>query len=462
MDHDQRTVGLVLGDELLGAGTIITADRVLTARGFLPMGSAGLVVDGLMVLRGEQRVSVRGIVWEGGDAMDAAVLDVALDGVVPGDPLAVLSPRSVESEPWCASGVGWINNGRELHLIRRMGTTFPRADVSSDVTLDISTAERSTENLSGAAIWIGQHIVALFGSGMGETSGRQVTAVLVMRLFECDDFLAAIGVTQKVNDELKQLRDAVRETLKAHARLCAALAKQFNVAPEFAAVTDAVMGSTAFEVIRNVNRADSDLAKLKPATLDDRIAVKELANRVFPYAYDRRKTVLAARAAIEKHQRSGGSKKGCVVEVSAAKLTIIEAVMAGAHARPVMFREVRSGRGLVGKGYVPKPAAMEAPVMDIAEEALVKLLSEELNLGEIKGDRVRAINEALEYRAIDAADDERLRYYFVLDEKDQELAGLFERLIRDQFVELHLVKPGEDSDDDYKIELALKDLYNRS
>jgi Trypsin-like peptidase domain len=417
-------IGRDEGRKLLGSGTVIAPGRVLTAR-HVVYDKAGQPKQGLVVRRDGGTWSPSATVkWAGAGKLDAAVLEVAIDGPAP-SPLALLSPRDVGDESWTARGYPVVDPERprvEREPVR--GTTCPYQRGDHDLSLDIGARPDDQRGFSGAAVVAGGHVVGVLRAVPDNWGNGRVKATPVAALLQERGFRDALGLhaeDERLAKDLIKLEAAVAARLQALPLVAAWLAGKLGLdpAPADCAASVArvlVHGKAGRDVMKALNEVDEEL-KEDATRVGERRAIEGLTWQLLPFATDWQAWVLKGRSEL--------AHGATFVDLPLGTETIAEAVLAGIDCRPCRYKA--DGRpGPSGGAILHEPAAAAAPFLDpdghrFAEATVGLLAVSFFGLAPDAPDlrnyaRVRQrVNGALEYYRFDAVGDERLPRWLLLD-----------------------------------------------
>lgn len=374
------------GDQhkILGSGAVVAPRGVLTARHILKAADCDLRVR--LNAKAEPLAVAERRLPDDAD-LDIALLLVSEDLIGPSEPPARLQARSLRNaEDWAASGYPAVVKDKPsvaLHSVA--GQTLPTAVDAELCPVDVRRGPHCWAGLSGAAVRVGEEVVAVLRSVPTGWDGGRLNATPVGRFINAPWFLNALGLgdaQQALQDEAAKLIEEIRALIAPYAQLRDSLKLALGATSEdAAALARALVGCQADQVVRALNDADEELDERK-APPGDREALWVVLERVLPYAIDWRPTITRARQRVLEC-RCISQPEPNEFELSCRTETVAEIVLAGVDGRRCAFVPLDGGRRLSGVGFLCWPAASAAPLRqtpELVREATVQKLASELGV----------------------------------------------------------------------------------
>lgn len=377
--------GLVDGQlRILASGAVIAPRVVLTARHALKVSDAELQVRPNATANpvGVERRELP----DDGD-LDVALLVVKSELCGPTDTLARPHARRLSNaQDWVASGYLVAVNEQPSpapHAVA--GKTLPTSEDAVNCHLDVQRGPRSWAGLSGAAVRVGDEVVAVVRSVAEWREDGRINATPVGRFVEAWWFLNALGsgdARSELQNEAEAIIDEIRQRLAPCPTLREALKLALDLPSEHEALlARALVGGRADEVVTALNLADEQLDELR-APGGDREALWLILERVLPHAIDWQPSITQARQRALAC-RCVGQPEPNQFELSCRTETVAEIVLAGVDGRHCAFVPLGDGESLSGVGFLAWPAASVAPIRqtrDSARDAIVQKLASELGV----------------------------------------------------------------------------------
>jgi hypothetical protein len=196
---DDRVVALwscrPKSEELLGTGAIVAPKRVLTAR-HVVFGANGKPRSGLTLRGGDWNRKVK-VVWDGGDALDVALLAFEGDDPVEHRAAMVLESRAIKAhEKWSAAGYPEVDrNEPEEGETPHQGTTYAWSLSKKSHRVHLLAEGNPNEwgGFSGAAIVVEGRVIAVATEMPKGYRKTRLYATPVARFWDEPNFRRALG-----------------------------------------------------------------------------------------------------------------------------------------------------------------------------------------------------------------------------------------------------------------------------
>lgn len=374
-------------ETLLGTGTVVARNCILTARHVVVDENGNADPNIIICLPGSQPLPAK-IKWCGRDDLDIAVLEAVIEPAGLKHPLALLSPRDIESHDlWEAEGYAEVRQRAPSNSpVKVGGTTRSCGANDKDLILETPAPPEVWGGLSGAAVFIRSHVAGVVRSEPLGWDRKRLLATPVAAFLNEPGFREALGLKEDpLAEELAQLESDIARVLKsdidpqkrpkALRDLAEVLASKLSISLQSENLPRSVARALLDLKARDVAMTLADL----DGTLTDgdaRGVVRALLEKILPLAVDGREFVVLTRDRFD-----GGAN---AVELPLRLETLAEIILAGADNRGCRF--VAGGAYPQGAGRVALPPEMFAPFFHDDAHKLVDAVVEHLCREDDKGD----------------------------------------------------------------------------
>jgi|GEM_PF-6919557 len=335
---------------VLGSGTLIGPDRVLTATHIFS-DARGLEVR---IADGPNAIPCTVEVTRPKEELDITVLRLSRPVTsdfarLKGGAVAAETPVEMQGFPYVEQGArqpGFDKVGAKTRSYN-MGETY--------LLLDAPTKPDVWQGLSGAGVVADQQVVGVFRGYRTGYKGERCTAIPVARFVNEEWFQRALGLTQEEQrwrDEEASLPSRIASCLATHDGLRTRLAKRTAcTSTESQSVSFALCSMERPAAVKALRES---LSPEPPTRQRERPDVRKIALLLLMYSTDWREVIVQGRAAYQHGRRQ--FVLPCRLDVAA------HVALAGIRGHDASFELKEEGRVLSAVGFVSLPSVAFAPL----------------------------------------------------------------------------------------------------